>query len=201
MIKGQKKLNFTYMAKSFDKEENNYIEGETCMDIQMAEEYADLLILDKETVRKTAKEAVQFLLSRKKCILADDPGFGKTSELAVAAIEGNFDSVLIICPASIKTTWKKELMWYVPERDITIIEGIQGKTKGELEKYLGYGEGKSGKKVAELQEEAKERGKWVDNRFVIINFDILDEVYKIPETRSRENIEKAFNKFVFKEDK
>ena len=114
-----------------------------------------------------------------------------TTTLSVAAIEGNFDSVLIICPASIKTTWKKELLWYVPERDITIVEGVQGKTKSELEEYLGYRVGKSGKKVSELQEEAKERGKWQDNRFVIVNFDILDEVYKIPVTRSKENIEKA----------
>jgi SWI/SNF-related matrix-associated actin-dependent regulator 1 of chromatin subfamily A len=143
-------------------------------------------------LREHQKEAVQFLLSRKKCVLADDPGFGKTTELVVSAIEGNFDSILIICPASIKTTWKKELLWYVPERDITIVEGIQGKTKSELEEYLGYCVGKSGKKVAELQEEAKERGKWKDNRFVIINFDILDEVYKIPATRSKENIDKAY---------
>lgn len=147
----------------------------------------------KRRLREHQKEAVQFLLTRKKCVLADEPGYGKTAELAVAAIEGNFDSVLIICPASIKSTWKKELLWYVPERDITIIEGIQGKTKSELEEYLGYGVGKSGKKVSELQEEAKERGKWQDNRFVIINFDILDEVYKIPATRSQANIEKAFN--------
>ena len=156
----------------------------------------DKLSLAKDPIRKLRehqKEAVQFLLARKKCVLADEPGYGKTAELAVAAIEGNFDSVVIICPASIKTTWKKELMWYVPERDITIVEGIQGKTKSELEQYLGYGVGKSGKKVSELQEEAKERGKWQDNRFVIINFDILSEVYKIPETRSQANIEKAFN--------
>lgn len=147
----------------------------------------------KRRLREHQKEAVQFLLSRKKCVLADEPGFGKTTELAVAAIEGNFDSVLIICPASIKSTWQKELLWYIPERDITIIEGIQGKTKNELEEYLGYRVGTSGKKVSELKEEAKERGKWQDNRFVIINFDILDEVYKIPESRSQVNIKKAFN--------
>ena len=156
----------------------------------------DRLSMSKDVnrrLREHQKDAVKFLLNRKKCVLADEPGYGKTTELAVAAIEGNFDSVLIICPASIKSTWKKELLWYVPERDITIVEGIQGKTKSELEVYLGYGVGKSGKKVAELQTEAKERGKWQDNRFVIVNFDILDEVYKIPETRSKVNIEKAFN--------
>lgn len=157
----------------------------------------DLLSSSKDPNRKLRehqKEAVQFLLSRKKCVLADDPGFGKSTELAVAAIEGNFDSILIISPASIKTTWKKELLWYVPERDITIIESPLTMTKPELEKYLGYKEGRSGLTVKELQNEAKDKGKWEDNRFVIVNFDILEEFYKIPATRSKENIQKALEK-------
>ena len=138
------------------------------------------------------KEAVQFLLSRKKCILADDMGLGKSLEATVAAIEGNFDSVLIVCPASLKTNWKKELLWYVPERDITIIDTFNGKTKSEMEKFLGYGEGKSGLSVDELKKEADETGTWRDNRFVIINYDILDKFYEIPATRSKENIERAY---------
>ena len=139
------------------------------------------------------KEAVQFLLHRKKCILADDMGLGKSCSLTVAAIEGNFDSVLIICPASLKTNWRDELLWYVKEKDISIIEGVNDKTKPELEKLLGYGVGKSGLKREQLLEEAKNRGKWEDNRFVIVNFDILDEFYKIPKTRSAENIKKAYD--------
>lgn len=164
-------------------------------DFQVDFDRYDRLSMSKDINRRMKnhqKTAVKFLLSRKKCILADDMGLGKSLELSVAAIEGNFDSVLIICPASIKTNWKKELSWYVPEKDITIIEGIQGKNKSELELMLGYGVGKSGKKVSELQEEAKERGKWQDNRFVIVNFDILDEFYQIPVTRSKENIQKAY---------
>lgn len=58
MIKGQKKLNVTYMARAFDKEENAYIEGETCMDIQLADEYADLLLQDKKDVRKLGPQAI-----------------------------------------------------------------------------------------------------------------------------------------------
>ena len=145
-------------------------------------------------IKPHQKEAVQFLLSRKKCILADDMGLGKSLELSVASIEGNFDSVIIICPASLKTNWKKELMWYVPERDITIIESPISMTKAELEKFLGYKEGRSGMTVKELQEEAKDNGKWTDNRFVIVNYDILEEFYKIPVTRSKENIQKALEK-------
>lgn len=155
----------------------------------------DKLSMSKDPNRKLKqhqKEGIKFLLARKKCVLADDMGYGKTNTCAVAAIEGNFDSVLIICPASIKTTWKKELMWYVPEKDVTIIESYLDKNKGELEKYLGYKEGKSGLSVQELQKEAKETGKWEENRFVIVNYDILNEFYEIPATRSKENIEKAY---------
>jgi SWI/SNF-related matrix-associated actin-dependent regulator 1 of chromatin subfamily A len=144
-------------------------------------------------IKEHQKEAVQFLLSRKKCVLADDMGVGKSLELSVASIEGNFDSVLIICPASLKTNWKNELSWYVPERDISIIESINSMNKSELEKFLGYAEGRSGLTVKELQDEAKEKGKWADNRFVIVNFDILEEFYKIPATRSKENLQKALD--------
>ena len=154
----------------------------------------DKLSMSKDPNRRVKphqKEAVQFLLSRKKCILADDMGLGKSLELSIAAIEGNFDSVIIICPASLKTNWKKELMWYVPERDISIIDSPIGMTKSELEKFLGYKEGRSGMTVKELKDEVKDKGKWVDNRFVIVNFDILEEFYKIPATRSKENIQKA----------
>ena len=155
----------------------------------------DKLSMSKDPNRKLKlhqRDGIKFLLARKKCVLADDMGYGKTCELAVAAIEGNFDAVLVICPASIKTNWKKELMWYVPERDVTIIESYLDKNKGELEKFLGYKERKSGLSLSELQNEAKEAGKWDENRFVIVNYDIVNEFYEIPATRSKENIEKAY---------
>lgn len=145
-------------------------------------------------INENQKEGVKFLLSRKKCVLADDMGYGKTLELSVAAVEGNYDAILIICPASLKTNWRDELMWFVPERDITIIESSLGKTKSELEKMLGYPEGKSNKKVSELQDEFKERGQWKDNKFVILNYDILDKFYEFPKTYSKANIEAAYEK-------
>ena len=139
-------------------------------------------------LREHQKEAVQFLLSRKRCILADEPGLGKTTSLTVSAIEGNFDSVLIICPASLKQNWKEELMWYVPERDITIIEGgFNAMTIKELETFLGYPSGKQKMKKSELVEEAKARGKWRENRFIIINYDILDEFYDMSRAYTEES--------------
>ena len=166
-------------------------------DVKVDFDRYDKLSMMKDENRKLKphqKEAIQFLLHRKKCILADDMGVGKTTELSVAAIEGNFDSVLIICPASLKTNWRDELLWYVNNKDISIIEGVNDKTKPELEKMLGYGVGKSNLKREQLLEEAKERGKWENNRFVIVNFDILDEFYKIPKSRSAANIKDAYDK-------
>lgn len=155
----------------------------------------DRLSMSKDKNRRlkdVQKTAVKFLLNRKKCVLADDMGMGKTTSLSVAAIEGNFDCVLIICPASIKTNWKNELSWYIPEKDISIIESFNIMNKSELERFLGYSEGKSNKNREELLNEAKECGKWQNNRFVIVNFDILDEFYTFPVTWSKDNIEKAY---------
>lgn len=129
------------------------------------------------TLQPHQETGVKFLLSRKKCILADGMGLGKTTTLSVAAIEGNFDSVLIVCPASLKTNWRNELTCYVPEKNISIIERFDDKTKSELEEYLGYAVGKSGLKRDDLLAEAKERGQWKFNDFVIINYDILDKFF------------------------
>ena len=92
------------------------------------------------------EDAVKFLTTRKKAILADVMGFGKTTSAIVSALEDDYKHVLIISPASVKTTWKKELMQYVPEEDITIVEGRE----------------------------------WKENRFIIINYDILKNFYEVP---------------------
>ena len=69
------------------------------------------------------KEGVKYLLSNKKCILADGMGSGKSIQSIVASICTNVDKILIICPASVKSTWKRELRYYVDEKDITIVNG------------------------------------------------------------------------------
>lgn len=135
---------------------------------------------DGTVLRPHQEEAVKFLLARKKCILADEPGSGKSKCCAVASIAGGFKKILIICPASVKPTWKRELSAYVPEDQISIIEGFNGMKKGELERFLGYEEGKSGLKKEELLERAKKVGKWNENKYTIVNYDILQDFYEIP---------------------
>lgn len=173
---------------------NNFLVDDY-MNIDVDFDKYDKLSTKKDPNRKLMlhqKEAVQFLLCRKHCILADSMGLGKTTSLAVASIEGGFESILIICPASLKTNWRNELLWYADESEITIIDSVTDKTKSELEKMLGYKEGESGKKREELLEEANSLGKWRDNKFVIINYDILDQFYKITHARRADAIQEAF---------
>ena len=173
---------------------NNFLVDDY-MNIDVDFDKYDKLSTKKDPNRKLMlhqKEAVQFLLGRKQCILADSMGLGKTTSLAVASLEGGFESILIICPASLKTNWRNELLWYADESEITIIDSVTDKTKSELEKMLGYKEGKSGKKREELLEEANSLGKWRDNKFVIINYDILDQFYKITHARRADAIQEAF---------
>lgn len=141
-------------------------------------------------IKPHQEDGVKFLVSRKKCILADSMGTGKSATLSLASIEGNYEHVLIICPASLKTNWKEELEWFIPSENITIVEGYLGKTKTELEQYLGYEVGTSNKKVKELQEEAKLKGKWKDNKYIIVNYDILDEFYKPSRSYSEDALKK-----------
>lgn len=173
---------------------NNFLVDDY-MNIDVDFDKYDKLSTKKDPNRKLMlhqKEAVQFLLGRKQCILADSMGLGKTTSLAVASLEGGFESILIICPASLKTNWRNELLWYADESEITIIDSVTDKTKSELEKMLGYKEGESGKKREELLEEANSLGKWRNNKFVIINYDILDQFYKITHARRADAIQEAF---------
>jgi SNF2 family DNA or RNA helicase len=95
------------------------------------------------------EDAVKFLVSRQKAILALDMGYGKTTTAIVASLAGGFNHTLIVCPASMKKTWHNELSMYVDKEDITIVEGK----------------------------------KWNDTKYTIINYDILDNFYKIPKQK------------------
>ena len=68
------------------------------------------------------KEAIVKLVSNKKYILADDMGLGKTSSAIMASISLKLKKVLIICPASLKVNWKREIENYSGD-EVGIVEG------------------------------------------------------------------------------
>ena len=111
-------------------------------------------ITEKRTPLPHQIDAAKFMLSRKKCIIADEMGSGKSYSAILAALEGKYEHVLIISPSSVKKTWEKELKLLVDEKDITIVQG----------------------------------SKWNDAKFTIINYDILDNYYEIPEQKIKASV-------------
>ena len=98
------------------------------------------------TLKPHQERAIKFLTTRKKAVLALQMGFGKSISAIVSALEDDYKKILVICPASVKSTWARELKYFVDEDEITIVEG----------------------------------SKWKENKFTIINYDILDNFYEIP---------------------
>lgn len=80
--------------------------------------------LDRK-LKEHQKDAVKFLLTNKKCILADQQGLGKTTSSIVAALEGGFSKILVITTASLKGTWKREIGLYVEDENIQVVNGNQ----------------------------------------------------------------------------
>jgi len=68
------------------------------------------------------KEAIEKLVGNDKYILADDMGLGKTTSTIIAALETGAKKILIICPASLKINWQREIENY-SARSVSIIEG------------------------------------------------------------------------------
>jgi len=67
-------------------------------------------------------EAIEKLASHDKYILADDMGLGKTTATVIAALESGAERVLIVCPASLKINWMREIQNYT-DKSISIIDG------------------------------------------------------------------------------
>ena len=68
------------------------------------------------------KEAIEKLAGSKRFILADDMGLGKTTSTIIAALETGAKKILIVCPASLKINWQREIENY-SNRSVYISEG------------------------------------------------------------------------------
>ena len=102
-----------------------------------ADAFAQLLALSPDdpdaAFRKAARlaeglyphqiEGVAFLLGRRRAILADDMGLGKTRQAIVSlrhtAPDGPY---LVVCPASVKRNWAREIAIAAPDTTTHVIE-------------------------------------------------------------------------------
>ena len=77
------------------------------------------------------KEAIEKLAGSKRFILADDMGLGKTTSTIIAALETGAKKILIICPASLKVNWMREIQNYT-DRGVFISEGKSFSTEHDF---------------------------------------------------------------------
>jgi SWI/SNF-related matrix-associated actin-dependent regulator 1 of chromatin subfamily A len=77
------------------------------------------------------KEAIQKLVGNKKFILADDMGLGKTTSTIISALESGSKKILIVCPASLKINWQREIENY-SNRSVYISEGKKFSTEHDF---------------------------------------------------------------------
>jgi len=77
------------------------------------------------------KEAIEKLVGSRRFILADDMGLGKTTSTIIAALETGAKKILIICPASLKINWEREIANY-SDRPCYIAEGKKFSTEADF---------------------------------------------------------------------
>ena len=67
-------------------------------------------------------EGLTFLLARRGAILADDMGLGKTRQAIIALREAQPEGpYLVVCPASVKLNWKREIEAVRPDDEVHIV--------------------------------------------------------------------------------
>jgi hypothetical protein len=70
------------------------------------------------------RAGVSYLLAQRRAFLADEQGLGKTIE-ALATVEAD-DAypAVVVCPASLKLNWQRELERWLPHRTIRLLRGV-----------------------------------------------------------------------------
>jgi len=82
------------------------------------------------------KTGIEFLKKTKKCILADEMGLGKTRQAVISASEESEKGIMVICPASLKVNWEREILEVYPEEKIQIIDSTTKNIDEEKTWYI-----------------------------------------------------------------
>ncbi len=65
---------------------------------------------------------IEFLSSNKNSLLSDEVGLGKTLQAIATALHLNCKKVLVVCPASVKRQWQREIQKFT-DKSCIVIEG------------------------------------------------------------------------------
>ncbi|MGH2823422.1 MAG: SNF2-related protein, partial [Thermoleophilaceae bacterium] len=69
------------------------------------------------------RAGVRYALARRRTFIADEQGLGKTVQaLATLEVDEAFPAV-VVCPASMKLTWERESLHWLPDRSVAVLDG------------------------------------------------------------------------------
>jgi SWI/SNF-related matrix-associated actin-dependent regulator of chromatin subfamily A-like protein 1 len=72
------------------------------------------------------RAGVEYLLKQRRSFLADEQGLGKTVEaLATIEADGAYPAI-VVCPASLKLNWMREIERWLPARSAQMLDGNRG---------------------------------------------------------------------------
>lgn len=84
------------------------------------------------------RAGVEFLVTAKRALLADEPGLGKTAQ-AIRALKKMHDNgedifpVLIVCPNTLKRNWEREFDKWWPGVNVTVINGTATQRRAQFD--------------------------------------------------------------------
>jgi SWI/SNF-related matrix-associated actin-dependent regulator 1 of chromatin subfamily A len=137
------------------------------------------------------KIAIEKLAGSKRFILADDMGLGKTTSTIIAALEAGSKKVLIVCPASLKINWQREIANY-SDRPVFIAEGKKFSTEHDFV-IINYDILKN---FHDSDPKKKDESLLLQSGFDLV---ILDEAHMISNVQAQRT--KIINSFAKKVDK
>lgn len=107
-------------------------------------------------LRPFQRAGVAYAMKHKRTLIGDAPGLGKTIQAIATVVGSGALPALVICPATLKLNWKREIERWVPGAKVQILSGTGKPSKTNISR-------------------AKRSSTEVDSEagWVIVNYDIL----------------------------
>lgn len=78
-------------------------------------------------------DGVLFAARERRALLADDMGLGKTVQTIATIVLlralGEAHRTVVVCPASLKDQWRREILRYAPSLSVCVLEGSRGRRR------------------------------------------------------------------------
>src|SRR5206468_1748185 len=77
-------------------------------------------------LRPFQRAGVRYALESRRLFIADEQGLGKTIEALALLEEDDAFPAVVICPASLKLNWQREIEHWLPHRSVEVVSGTSG---------------------------------------------------------------------------